>query len=177
MSRDTLPCPLQIGNGGSPLAHLSRLPHKWMQPPTCAPDWVIAWVSNALHYLHSKWRQPPAPALHLVIDWAVNAVNDWIGCRMHKELLLVQRFTTHDDWEHCGMRTHKDLLIMQGLQWAPPPSDKASAFLQWKETVDDMWCHPHITILTYQHVLEEHAVHKRQASPSQQMFAAQTILL
>jgi hypothetical protein len=62
MSRDPLPCPPQMRNGGPPPAHLSLSsdtpidPHgwlriKWIQPLPRAPNWVII-----------AWYIPPANA-------------------------------------------------------------------------------------------------------------------
>ncbi len=55
MNQDPLPYPPQMRNGGSLPAHLSLssdtpldasywLLRNWLQPPLCAPEWVINWA-------------------------------------------------------------------------------------------------------------------------------------
>ena len=69
MSRDALPPPSQMGNGGPPPAHLSLsslsdpswwLQFKWSQPPPRAPEWLFDTYNhyNPLTLPHEQWILP-----------------------------------------------------------------------------------------------------------------------
>jgi hypothetical protein len=81
---------------------------------------------------------------------------------MQEDLLVVQEMWVHH-------------LVRQPLSEHELP--KGATCRLWKATVDNMWLHPHMLLLNYQHLLAEHAVHKRQAAARQKMMAAQTIFL
>jgi hypothetical protein len=80
MTRDPLPYPPQMRNGGSPLAHLFLsldtprdasywLQCNWLQPPLHAPEWVIDWASckdwpierATCNYKQAAGMRPPLP--------------------------------------------------------------------------------------------------------------------
>jgi hypothetical protein len=80
MSQDPFPYPLQMRNGGSPLAHLSSsldttldtsywLRCNWLQPPPRAPEWWLDWalcndwllVCAICKYQQAAGLLPPSP--------------------------------------------------------------------------------------------------------------------
>ena len=106
MSRDTLPFPPQMRNGGSSPAHLSSsylsnpswwLHIKWSQPPPCAPEWLF-------DYYESN-NPPPPDTFGRPIrdeDWLQRAIcEDQQGARLLLLVPLAHADRTYRDWKRA----------------------------------------------------------------------------
>jgi len=118
MSRDALPYPPQMRNGGSPPAHLSSsnlsdpswwLHLKWSQPPPRAPEWLFDFYE---HYNPSPlFGQPPRDE-----NWHQRAIRE--------------------DQQAAGLLPPRPAggPILIGF---PARADRA--YRDWKRTIDELW--------------------------------------
>jgi len=162
MIRGSLSPPPQMGNGGSPPAHL---------PSSTAPD--DYWFPSFRDFpsLAAKWMQPPARAPEHDA-WMKEWDNDvW-------DILAIPG--TPDNWLSRGMHEDLDFTAKGELPWPRRDSSDEAAYQTWKRTVDDMW--PSHASLDEHHALIETRARlemalARQIRKLRELSAARTIFL
>ncbi len=137
MMKNSLPPPPQMGNGGSPPAHL---------PSSMAPD--AFWFPSFKDFpcVAAKWMQPlaRAPDCNWMREWETSI---W-------ELMLNP---DRPSWIIPGKHDNLELAA-KGVQPYPPlhVSPERAAYDAWKRAVDDMW-------LSHATLNEHHTLIKQQA--------------
>ena len=158
--RGSLSPPPQMGNGGSPPAHL---------PSSTAPDNFQFYGFADFPTLAAKWMQPPARApVHdaWMREWE-NGIWDILA--------------TPDNWLSRGM--HDDLEFAatgEHPSWSRRDGPDEAAFQAWKCAVDDMWL-SHATLDEHHALIETRArlelALARQVRQHRELTAARTIFL
>ena len=156
--KNSLPPPPQMGNGGSPPAHL---------PSSTAPD--------DFHFadfpcIAAKWMQPPARAPERHDAW----MHEW-----NNEIWDI--LATPDDWLSCGMLNDlKFAATGAHPSWSRRDGPDEAAYQAWKRAVDDMWL-SHATLDEHHALIETRArlelALARQIRKLRELSAARTIFL